>query len=81
MDKAAVHTRENVIQKTESLIAGIEKYKAQKGTYPDQIDDLKGKYVSKIPSLNLMGVRAYDYKKTTSTFSFLLNKSITGTLL
>ncbi|HMG93337.1 MAG TPA: hypothetical protein VK589_24940 [Chryseolinea sp.] len=74
VEKVAALTREKAIVKTEPLIAAIEKYKAEYGEYPENLESLKGKYIQEIPKLNIMGTRAYQYEKRNSSFQLTFDR-------
>lgn len=68
VEKAAAFSREKAIVKTEPLIAAIQKYKTEYGEYPDNLEELDGKYIREIPKLNTMGIRPYQYEKRNGFF-------------
>jgi hypothetical protein len=74
VEKAAALTREKAIVKTEPLIAAIEKYKTVNGEYPESLESLKGTYIQEIPKPNIMGMRAYQYEKGSSSFQLTFER-------
>ena len=74
VEKAAAFTREKAIVNTEPLIAAIEKYKTENGEYPENLESLKGKYIQEIPKPTIMGMRAYQYEKRSSSFQLIFER-------
>ena len=74
VEKAATLTRETAIVQTEPLIAAIEKYKIEKGEYPENLESLQGKYIQEIPKPTIMGMRAYQYEKQNSSFQLTFER-------
>jgi hypothetical protein len=68
VEKAAAFNRDKAIVKAGPLIAAIEKYKTEHGEYPGRLEELEGKYISKIPRLNAMNIRPYQYEKRNGSF-------------
>jgi hypothetical protein len=74
VERIAALTREKTIVKTQPLIAAIEKYKAENGKYPENLESLKGQYIQEIPKPNLMGMRAYQYEKHNGSFQLTFER-------
>lgn len=77
------YSRAYAIKKTEPLISAIEIYKVKEGQYPERMQDLLPKYLSKLPNPYIMGSRDFQYKKTADayTLSFKINLGETDELV
>jgi hypothetical protein len=75
VEKIAELTRETAIQKTEPLIAAIEKFKSEKGEYPEKLEDLTGKYIQSIPIFHKMGNSAYFYEKRGNVYQLSFERN------
>ncbi len=74
VEKAAAFTRDEAIVRTEPLIAAIEKYKADNGQYPENLEILKGMFIQEIPKPNIMGMRPYQYENRGSSFQLTFER-------
>ncbi|MDX2247331.1 MAG: permease prefix domain 2-containing transporter [Bacteroidia bacterium] len=68
LERAAVFSREKAILKTEPLIAAIEKYKTERGEYPEKLEELEGEYIPEIPRINPQNTIPYHYEKGKGSF-------------
>ena len=61
--------RDTAIERAQSLIASIEQYKAQVGTYPRDFEQLQERSGTKIPSPLIIGIEEYLYVRSDTSYS------------
>lgn len=54
----------SITKRANGLICAIDKYKKDKGEYPEKLEDLTTEYLKKIPGTGIMGDPYFNYKKT-----------------
>lgn len=69
-------SRDFAINRTEQLIQSIEKFKANKGQYPNSLTDLIPQYINKIPSPFIMGIDKYHYQKHGDKFTVSFQQNV-----
>lgn len=55
-------------QRGQVLIDAIEKYKADKGLYPNTLPELAPTYISQIPETGMCGYRSFEYQRIEQVF-------------
>ena len=61
--------RDFAIRQSGALIEAIEKFRAEKGDYPDSIEALQPAYLSRIPKPAVMGIQKFSYEKTGDAYN------------
>lgn len=69
-------SRDFAINRTEDLIQSIEKFKLEKGKYPDSLTELTPDFISNIPSPFIMGIDEYYYKKQGDTYNISFQQNV-----
>ena len=69
-------SRDFAIDRTDNLIQSIEKFKEQKGKYPDSLTELTPEFISVIPSPFIMGINDYYYKKQGDTYNISFQQNV-----
>lgn len=64
----AENNRNRIIAQSELIINALETYKNEHNQYPDELSNLKGKYITEIPRLENMGERGYHYINKVNTY-------------
>jgi len=65
------------INRTDLLIQSIERFKEEKGEYPDSLTELTPEFLSKIPSPFIMGIDEYYYKRQGQTYTISFYQNVT----
>lgn len=68
VEKIADISRDNAIVQSLPLIEALEEYHSENGIYPVSLDELKGKYLTMIPSSGVIGIKPYVYEKTGNSY-------------
>jgi hypothetical protein len=68
VEGAAAISRKAAISKTEPLIAAIEKYNAEHGDYPSDLNALRDAYRGELPTLDSKNKLTYEYQKGNHSF-------------
>lgn len=68
VEGAAAISRKAAISKTEPLIAAIEKYNAEHGDYPSDLNVLRDAYRGELPTLDSKNKLIYEYQKGNHSF-------------
>lgn len=68
------YSRSYAIERSQLLIASIEDYKNKEGHYPESIQDLEGRTLTKIPSPSIMGILNFRYNKINDYYSLSFNQ-------
>jgi hypothetical protein len=69
-------SRNFAITRTDDLIQSIEKFKENKGRYPDSLTDLTPEFIADIPSPFIMGIDDYYYKKQGDAFTISFQQNV-----
>jgi hypothetical protein len=69
-------SRNIAINRSTELIASLEKYKTENGSYPQHIVELIPKYFDKIPKPNVMGIPNYGYKKQDNSYKITFEQNV-----
>ena len=81
VEPISTYSRNTAIHKSEMLIAAIENYNIKEGKYPASLNELKGKYIDKIPKPSVMGVANYRYTKVNNHYTLSFSQWKDGTAL
>lgn len=69
-------SRDFTIDRAEVLIQSIEKFKANKGQYPDSLADLTPEFINEIPLPFIMGINDYHFEKLGDTYNVSFTQNV-----
>ena len=69
-------SRKTAIKRASALIAGLERYKSDKGVYPNSILELAPQYTPSVPSPGIMGIPGYDYSKIDDSYEIKFTQTV-----
>jgi len=69
-------SRNYAIAQTDDLINAVEEYKLQHTVYPDSVTQLIPKYIEKVPSDKVIGIKGFHYLKDSTGYKIMFTQNV-----